>query len=169
MVFKTKVSGGRKKRHKVNYNAPKTSKVISVANSRYLKGVSPYVSERNKWWISQSIKFKKSLVENATVYEASLCNFLNVKNIKVEFQKIIYVDDAQDEPRITGFYIADIFVPKYNMVIEVDGGYHFTPAQQEKDLIRTSELKMQGYRVFRCTNEETFNMNELYIRILNSI
>ena len=55
------------------------------------------------------------------------------------------------------------------MVIEVDGGYHFTPAQQEKDLIRTSELKMQGYRVFRCTNEETFNMNELYIRILNSI
>jgi very-short-patch-repair endonuclease len=169
MVFKTKVSGGRKKRHKTNYKSPKTSKLISVANAKYLKGLSPYTTQHNKWWIGKANKFKNELIENATVYEASLCNFLNVKNIKVEFQKIVYIDNGELELEITGFYIADIFLPKYSMIIEVDGGYHFTEAQKLKDLIRTSELKTKGYRVFGCTNEETFNMDKLYIKLLQSI
>lgn len=41
-------------------------------------------------------------------------------------------------------------------IIEVDGGYHNTPEQMEKDAIRTKHLEARGYIVHRITNEEVF-------------
>lgn len=40
------------------------------------------------------------------------------------------------------------------LVIEVDGGYHNEPQQQQEDQWRTEFLKSKGYKVIRFTNEE---------------
>ncbi len=53
-----------------------------------------------------------------------------------------------------GDYIADFICLPKKLVIEVDGGYHDTPEQQQEDQIRTSFLESKGYTVIRFKNDE---------------
>ncbi len=55
---------------------------------------------------------------------------------------------------IIGDYIVDFVCLKKKLIIEVDGGYHFTPQQQEEDQARSNYLQRNGFRVLRFTNEE---------------
>jgi len=56
--------------------------------------------------------------------------------------------------RIIGEYIADFYCPAAKLVIEVDGGYHNTPAQVAYDAERTEYLNARGLFVLRFRNEE---------------
>ena len=53
-----------------------------------------------------------------------------------------------------GDYIADFICLKKRLIIEVDGGYHSEPRQQEDDEVRTCNLESLGYNVMRFENEE---------------
>ena len=53
-----------------------------------------------------------------------------------------------------GQYIADFVCLPARLAIEVDGGYHQSPEQQEMDNIRTNYLKEKGFHVVRFSNEE---------------
>ncbi len=53
-----------------------------------------------------------------------------------------------------GDYIADFICLPKKLVIEVDGGYHDTPEQQQDDQARTSFLESKGYTVIRFKNDE---------------
>jgi very-short-patch-repair endonuclease len=55
---------------------------------------------------------------------------------------------------IIGDYIVDFLFRKSKVVVEIDGGYHFTEEQQKDDEIRTDWLESQGYKVVRFTNEQ---------------
>ena len=71
---------------------------------------------------------------------------------------------------IIGDYIVDFLFRKSKVVVEIDGGYHFTEEQQKDDVMRTDWLEHQGYKVVRFTNEkvlcDTDNMiNELKRRL----
>ena len=47
------------------------------------------------------------------------------------------------------------FVSRHGgLVVEVDGGYHSEPRQQEDDVMREDALREMGYNVMRFTNEE---------------
>ena len=61
-----------------------------------------------------------------------------------------------------GDYIADFICLSYKLVIEVDGGYHNEPQQQQDDLWRTEYLTSKGYKVIRFKNEEV-NANILEV------
>ena len=56
-----------------------------------------------------------------------------------------------------GDYIADFICIKKMLVIEVDGGYHNEPRQQQDDLNRTEFLESKGFTVIRFKNEEIGN------------
>ena len=65
-----------------------------------------------------------------------------------------------------GDYIADFVCLEQKIVIEVDGGYHFTESQQIDDRLRSEILLDKGYRVVRFTNEEVdYNPQEVIKRI----
>ena len=65
-----------------------------------------------------------------------------------------------------GDYIADFICLPAKLVIEVDGGYHQEPQQQELDQQRTEFLVNKGYQVIRIKNEEISNdLNEVVMRI----
>ncbi len=51
-------------------------------------------------------------------------------------------------------FIVDFFNFELNLVVEVDGGYHNHPEQQEKDELRDLKLKSLGYRILRFRNED---------------
>ena len=55
---------------------------------------------------------------------------------------------------IIGDYIVDFFFRKSMLIIEIDGGYHDTEEQQEKDAIRQEWLEENGYTVLRFTNDQ---------------
>ena len=56
-----------------------------------------------------------------------------------------------------GDYIKDFICLKRKLVIEVDGGYHDEPTQQQNDQMRTEYLESKGYTVIRFKNEEISN------------
>lgn len=58
-----------------------------------------------------------------------------------------------------GFCFADFYLPRpWKLVIEVDGGYHATPAQQARDAAKDAYYAQRGFRVLRITNEQVFDM-----------
>ena len=56
-----------------------------------------------------------------------------------------------------GDYIADFACLSRQLVIEVDGEYHFTDEQQLLDEARTEFLNKRGFYVMRFTNQEVMN------------
>ena len=63
-------------------------------------------------------------------------------------------------------YIADFICLKRKLVIEVDGGYHNEPIQQQDDQVRTEFMERKGYTVIRFKNEEiSNNLQEVIMRI----
>ncbi len=63
---------------------------------------------------------------------------------------------------IIGQYIVDFFFRQSLLIVEIDGGYHFTGQQQREDAIRQDWLEHMGYKLLRFTNEEVlFDTDEV--------
>lgn len=67
---------------------------------------------------------------------------------------------------IIGEYIVDFFFRKSMLIVELDGGYHFTEEQQKEDAIRQDWLEHMEYKVLRFTNDEVlFNTESVISKI----
>lgn len=64
------------------------------------------------------------------------------------------------------FFIVDFYCHKLKLIIEIDGKYHETKEQKEKDEYRTKLLQEYGLKVIRFTNEEVLYKKDL---VLNTI
>ena len=63
-------------------------------------------------------------------------------------------------------YIVDFYCHEARLVIEVDGGIHFTPENIQYDQFRTEELEGLGLKVIRFSNEEVLeNMSGVLANI----
>ena len=69
--------------------------------------------------------------------------------------------------RAIGNYIVDFYCPKAKLVLEVDGGQHYSDEQIEIDKKRSSYLNKLGLKVVRFTNLDVLNnidvvLDEIY-------
>ena len=69
--------------------------------------------------------------------------------------------------RAIGNYIVDFYCPKAKLVLEVDGGQHYSDEQIEIDRKRSSYLNRLGFKVMRFTNLDVLNnidvvLDEIY-------
>ena len=88
-----------------------------------------------------NIPLAKTLRKNMTPRERKLWyEFLRTYPIRFQRQKAI------------GNYIADFYCAKAKLVVELDGGGHYTPEQAEKDEARTKELEAMQLKVLRICN-----------------
>ena len=55
-----------------------------------------------------------------------------------------------------GNFIVDFYCPKGNLVIELDGGQHYSDEGKAKDNQRDNYLKNLGLRVLRFSDREVF-------------
>ena len=86
--------------------------------------------------------FSKSLRKRMTKEENHLWyDYLQYLPLTVHRQKVI------------GKYIADFYIPKAKIVIELDGSQHFEPKNSEKDRERDAYMESLGIMVLRYTNE----------------
>ncbi|MDD4358778.1 MAG: DUF559 domain-containing protein [Candidatus Pacebacteria bacterium] len=81
-------------------------------------------------------RFKKIRVQSITPAQSVLFNALGLLAeeyaFKVVKEREIYTKE--------GVRFADLFIKKYGLIIEVDGGYHFTSKQIEEDKRRDEEI-----------------------------
>ena len=88
-----------------------------------------------------NIPLAKELRKNMTPWERKLWYEL-LRNYPVRFQRQKAIRN----------YIADFYCAKARLVIELDGGGHYTEEQSEKDSIRTKALESMNLTVLRICN-----------------
>ena len=94
-----------------------------------------------KAYNKDNIPLAKTLRKNMTPWERKLWyDFLRSYPVRFQRQKVI------------GNYIVDFYCAKAMLVIELDGGGHYTAQQSEKDNIRTKELEKMQLTVLRICN-----------------
>ena len=94
-----------------------------------------------KEYNKSNIPLAKNLRKNMTPWERKLWyEFLSNYPIRFQRQKAI------------GNYIVDFYCARARLVIELDGGAHYTSEQTEKDKIRTKELENMNLTVLRVCN-----------------
>lgn len=59
--------------------------------------------------------------------------------------------------KIIGNYIVDFYCPKAKIVIELDGGQHYTNEGELKDLQRDEYMKTLGLKVLRFSDTDILN------------
>jgi very-short-patch-repair endonuclease len=111
--------------------------------SRSLKEVAVEYSDRLSGRMTKAEKYFNKLLKGI--------------NIPCKPQKIIYKKPS--------FYIIDFYIKSRNLCVEIDGGYHQTPEQMEKDCLRDEWLKGNGYCIWRMTNEEAFDLTKEELRV----
>ena len=88
-----------------------------------------------------NIPLAKALRKNMTPWERKLWyDFLRSYPVRFQRQKAI------------GDYIVDFYCAKAQLVVEFDGGGHYTAAQSEKDAVRTEQLETAKLKVLRICN-----------------
>ena len=87
-------------------------------------------------------KFAKLLKVKPTQAELVFQERLIRAGIKFEFQKAYEI------------FVFDFYLPHQRMVIEIDGGYHETKKQKEKDAARDEFCKSKRLRVTRIKNKD---------------
>ena len=94
-----------------------------------------------KGYNKANIPLAKNLRKNMTPWERKLW-YEFLRNYPVRFQR----------QKAIGNYIADFYCAKARLVIELDGGGHYTEEQLEKDAIRTKALESMNLTVLRICN-----------------
>ena len=103
-------------------------------------------------------KFISENRKNATIYEKLMMLKLKVARIKFVTQ---YAIDYKNS-----FILCDFYIPKYKLIIEVDGLYHDEILQISKDIERDRFLRENGYQVLRLFNSEIDTFDTLSIKTL---
>ena len=110
--------------------------------------------------IKLASKFRNELLDLETPAESIFKGYLIRMRIKFEFQRIVFAGSS--------FYIVDFYLPRHNVVIELDGKQHYD--RIEEDIHRTFDLKKAGiYEVYRFDNSEVFDYENCSIRIKDII
>lgn len=91
-------------------------------------------------------KRRAELLEKSTPSERDACRLLSCMSIHYIRQYPVWTGRRM--------YYADIYIPRYKLILEIDGKYHFTENQKRLDCNRSSSLRRLGYHVCRLTNAE---------------
>ena len=92
------------------------------------------------------IVYAKELRKNMTPWEMKLWNWF-LREYPIRFQRQKVIDN----------YIVDFYCAKARLVIELDGGGHYTDEQMQYDATRTKILEKYGLKVLRICNLEIDN------------
>lgn len=79
--------------------------------------------------------------------ERRMKDFLDIHKVEYETQKIFYIH--ADDGWIIRYYIADFYIPKKRIIIEVDGKFHDKHTQHDKMRTKTIQEEYPGTEVLR--------------------
>ena len=146
----------RKEANKVNiFNKKILSNeelITTYLDNRYIGTIK---IEANMKKLQFAYALKEDLIKNATIYENHFKLFLDVIKLPYEFQHIIIIGKDRT---IDTCYVGDFYIPKLNVIIELDGSYHYESDQIDRDKLRDSLINKKGYHILRFKNKEIYNL-----------
>ena len=117
---------------------------------------------RSKWMTADPTEYEL-LKENA---KSNRKNMTEAESVFWSSVKGSALGQRWLRQHIIGDYIVELWMRKSKVVVEIDGGYHFTDEQQEDDALRTDWLEHQGYKIIRFKNEQVLFDTNKVIEIL---
>lgn len=149
----------KKRKAKTNGNR---SKLINHNTLGYLDDLNHIcklgkISPSKRDWIETNML---RLRDTANAYEIDFASYLMNKKIDFIHQAPFILSGK--------IYFADFYLPKKNIIIELDGQYHSGMAQTEKDRFRDECFNGNKIKVIRIPNATVYNENDLRI-LLNGI
>ena len=120
------------------------------------------ILERNEFMRNLAAERCKKLRDKRPFHELKFLHEATEAGVYFNYQHPIFIYDGLWIERL---FIADFYDPVNKVVIEVDGGYHNTEEQKERDAERDYILRKWGYKVHRITNATVafgYGINELY-------
>jgi very-short-patch-repair endonuclease len=101
---------------------------------------------------NRSLKeLSKGLRNNLTEAEKCLWKRLRLKHLGYSFYR----------QKPIGGYIADFYCPKAKLVVEIDGGQHFTPEVIEYDKVRDQVLRGLGLKILHFSNSDVLDNTDI--------
>ena len=95
----------------------------------------------------------KHMKQYPTEAESVVWELVRRKQLGVVFKRQYIIDE----------YIVDFVCLDKHIVIEIDGGYHLTEEQQERDKNRDERLVALGYKVLRFRNSEVLGAPDIVL------
>lgn len=96
-----------------------------------------------KAYNKSNVPLAKELRKNMTPWENKLWyQFLRSYPVRWNRQKVL------------GNYIVDFYCSKAKLIIELDGGHHFSEDAEKSDAVRTKELETTGLTLYRISNSD---------------
>lgn len=92
-------------------------------------------------------EYRKRLRKDSTPAEATLWKSLQRKQLNG--RKFRRQHSIQN-------YIVDFYCASEQLIVELDGAYHFNFSQQQYDLERTQEIETLGFKLIRFENKLVF-------------
>lgn len=99
---------------------------------------------------------RQNLRNNQTEAEKKLWKYLRGEQLGVKFRRQYGI----------GNYIADFYCPKLKLVIELDGGQHYTKEGMEYDKIRENYMSSLGIKTIRFSNIDVMGNIEGVLEII---
>ncbi len=111
------------------------------------------------------LPYNKGLKELARNLRSNLTEAENTLWLKLRKRQ---VNNCQFyRQRIIGNYIVDFYYPEQKLVIEIDGGQHYSGPGKAKDKIRDNHLDDLGLRVLRFSAREVMKNLEGVLDVIN--
>jgi very-short-patch-repair endonuclease len=111
------------------------------------------------------LQYNKELKENSrslrnNMTDAERLLWSKIRNRQIKDYRFI-------RQKIIGNYIVDFYCPKSCLIIELDGGQHYTDDGKQKDEVRDKFLAELGFRVLRFSDRDVLkNINGVIDEIL---
>jgi very-short-patch-repair endonuclease len=109
---------------------------------------------------------KENLKQCARTLRSNMTEAEQISWSRIRRKQILGLQVFRQKP--IGFYIADFYIPKAKLVIEVDGVHHLDHVQLENDLVRDESMSGRGLKVLRFTNEEVLRETDCVINVIYS-
>jgi very-short-patch-repair endonuclease len=120
---------------------------VEIQYPAFLKGGTGGITKTMLFYNTKLKKLSYQLRLNMTDAEKLLWSKVRRKQLKgYQFYR----------QRTIGDYIVDFYCPRANLIIELDGGQHYTEEGMHKDTIRDVYMEGQGYNVLRFSDRELF-------------
>lgn len=161
------------------YGKPcKTAEIDAIAKKHNLKVIydaahafgvktpsnSPKGGELYGWQTADPMTYEllkqkaKEMRAKPTHAEDAMWQLLRMNKLSEHFRR----------QHIIGDYIVDFVCLDKHLIIEVDGGYHFTSEQVQEDAIREAALKRYGFTILRFTNNQVLVEYESVLKCIQN-
>ena len=109
-----------------------------------------------QWGLEEMKASARRMRKQPTETERIIWNILRGRNMGYKFRR----------QHIFDCYIVDFVCLEKQLIIEIDGEYHYTEDQQRYDHQRTEFLKLQGYREIRFDNNQILHQLDSVIETI---